>query len=360
MDFPFFNGRTKKRDQFVAIDLGSKSTKAVYLQRKPDGVNLLGYVIQEAPIFEKAPSPELLAEHFKSLHRALGAKTKNLVIALSVNDSLLRQAELPMIASADMRTILKLNSKTYLQRDLGDHSFDCHTLPAATGALAATAKSGEAAKGGVKTRVLIGGAKTQYLEDLQTAAKMSGLIAEEITPGPVGPVNAFEMNFPDAFQKDVIALVDIGYKNSSISIIHAGELVLNRVVSQGGDKLTAGLAESMGISYGEAESIKVGLPDEVKSNLQMLVSPLGRELRTSIDFFENQHDKPVSEVYVSGASAKSAFILEILQEELMLPCKSWNPTGSLKLQLAPETLSNLELVAPELTVAIGAASGALN
>jgi type IV pilus assembly protein PilM len=359
MAFSLFNGTGKKRDQFVAIDLGSKTTKAIHVQRKPDGISLLNFAILDAPIYDKNPSAELLAEHFKAIHLALGTKTRQLVIAIGVNDSILRQAELPMVPAADMRTIVKLNSKTYLQRDLPDYSFDCHSMSS----IAPTPSNGKAvdpSKGGGKSHVLIGGAKTQYLTDLQNAAKLSGLFADQVTPGSVGPVNAFEMTFPDAFQKDVIALVDIGFKNSSISIINAGELALNRVVSQGGDRLTAGLSESMSISYGEAESIKVGLPDEVKSNLQMLVSPLGRELRTSIDFFENQFDKSVGEVYVSGASAKSAFILEILQEELMLPCKAWNPTSSLKLQLSPENLGQLDQIAPELAVAIGAAGGAFN
>ena len=36
-----------------------------------------------------------------------------------------------------------------------------------------------------------------------------------------------------------------------------------RVVNIGGDKLTAGLAETMSISYAEAEGIKIGMAPEV-------------------------------------------------------------------------------------------------
>ena len=111
--------------------------------------------------------------------------------------------------------------------------------------------------------------------------------------------------------------------------------MLNRVVAIGGDHLTSGLSETMGISYAEAEGIKVGMPSEVQSQLETLLLPLGRELRASIDFFEHQQDKVVSQVFISGGSARSDFIVRALQTELTAPCKNWNPTSFLKLSLPP-------------------------
>ncbi|HEY6166734.1 MAG TPA: pilus assembly protein PilM [Verrucomicrobiae bacterium] len=344
------------------IDLGSRTSKAIHVQRKGESFALLGFAIQDAPISEKAPSPDLLAEHFKSLNQALGAKTRSAVLTVGVSDSILRHAELPMVAPGDMRMVLKFNSKNYLQQDLPDHGFDCHPLPVrlAANAAATAAAGGKASDAGKsqKIRALVGGARNQLINDLSSAARIAGLTAEQITPGLVGPANAFELAHPDAFQKEVVALVELGFKNSTISILREGELALTRVVAIGGDKLTQGLADTMSISYAEAENIKVGMPDEVKSNLQLLVSPLGRELRASIDFFEHQHDKTVGQVYVSGGAARANCILELLQEELMVPCKAWNPVGFMTPSLPPQQLAELESAAPQLTVAVGAAVGA--
>jgi type IV pilus assembly protein PilM len=134
-----------------------------------------------------------------------------------------------------------------------------------------------------------------------------------------------------------------------------GDLMLNRVVSIGGDRLTSGLAESLGISYAEAEGIKVGMPHEVQTNLETLVLPLGRELRASIDFFEHQHEKTVSQVFISGGSARSEFILGMLQAELVAECKPWNPITFLNLALPPQQAAEIDHVASQLTVAVGAA-----
>ena len=132
--------------------------------------------------------------------------------------------------------------------------------------------------------------------------------------------------------------------------------MLNRVVAIGGDRLTQGLAESLNISYQEAENIKIGMPGEVAQNLEPLLHPLGRELRASIDYFENHHDKAVSKVFVSGGSARSELIVQALQTEMMVPCQVWVPTKFLQLTLPPEKMGELEQAASQLTVAIGAAT----
>jgi type IV pilus assembly protein PilM len=168
----------------------------------------------------------------------------------------------------------------------------------------------------------------------------------------------FEMAMPEIFSKEAVALVDIGFKSTSISLLKEGELVLSRVVNIGGDRLTSGLAEGMGISYAEAEGIKVGIPAEVQITLEPLIVPLGRELRASIDCFEHQQDKPVAHVFISGGSARSDFIVQILQTELMVECKTWNPLSFLQLALSAEQTAELDQVAPQLTVAVGAAMAA--
>jgi type IV pilus assembly protein PilM len=160
---------------------------------------------------------------------------------------------------------------------------------------------------------------------------------------------------PEVFAKEVFALVDIGFKNTTICLLQEGELILSRVVGIGGDKLTNGLAESLGISYAEAEGIKVGMPTEVQTQLESLVLPLGRELRASIDFFEHQQDKTVTQVFIGGGSARSELIAQTLQVELMVECKTWNPVSFLQLTLPPQQTAEIEQVASQLAVAVGAA-----
>jgi len=354
MGVPFISSHAKRRDQVVAVDLGVRSTKAVHVQRRGDKFNLVNYALLDSPVFEKNSSADLLADHMKNVVRALGSRTKQVTLALSDSETVFRQVEAPLMPVADLRRMLKFNSKTYLQQELNDFVFDCQYVTS----LAQMAK-GEGAKTvapSQKHKVAVGGARRQLMDDVQAAFKAAGLIPDQVVPGVLGPVNAFEMAEPESFAKEVVALVELGFKNTTITILDSGEIMLNRVVAIGGDRLTSGLAEALNISYQEAENIKVGMPDEVAQNLEPLIHPLGRELRASIDYFENHHDKTLSRVFLSGGSACGQLIVEALQSELMVQCQVWAPTKFMQLMVPPEKAGEIEQVAPKLTVAIGAAA----
>jgi type IV pilus assembly protein PilM len=360
MALPFFDSAIgRKRDQIMAVDLGSRTTKAVCVRRRGEGFALCGYAMLDAPIFERTISAELLTEHLKALSQVLQPTTKYVALAAGVSDVQVRHAEIPRMPVHDMRLVLKLNSKTYLQQDLPGHAFDCHV-----GSPEREPKSAEKSKdvtGPPKQRVLVAAARKQFVEVLVQGAKAAGLVADCIVPGLIGPVNTFEKAMPEVFAKEAVALVDIGFRNTSICILQNGELMLSRVIGIGGDKLTSGLAETLGISYAEAEGIKIGMPTEVQAQLESFVLPLGRELRASIDFFEHQQDHAVSQVFLTGGSSSSEFIVQRLRQELLVECHSLalNPSSFLEMQLSPQQTSEIEQVAPKLTVALGTALAAL-
>ena len=358
MGLPFKNTRARKRDQIIAIDLGGRSTKAVHLQRRGDRFALTDYVIIDAASHEKPVAPEVLGEHLKEISRRLTSKARHLTLALGVNDTVFKQTELPLMAPADLRQMLKYNTKSYLQQDLPDHVFDSHYVLNSLNSQ--SSKPVEGTKGGPmgtqKQKAIVGGAKRQTIEDVSTAIKNSGFIPEQVVPGVIGPVNAFELAEPEAFAKDVVAVVELGFKHSTIVILNSGEIMLSRIVAIGGDHFTNGLAEQLGTSYQEAENIKIGMPSEVQDKLEPAIQPLGRELRASIDFFEHQQDATVSKVYLSGGSARSEFVVQTLQNELTVPCQVWSPSKCLQLSLPPEKVGEIEQVSPQLTVAIGAAA----
>ena len=355
MGLPFKNSHARKRDHVLAVDLGARTTKAVHLQRRGDKFTLANYALLDTPVHDKALSAETLADLLKEVGRQIGPRAKQVTLAIGVGDTVFKQIDLPLMPVSDMRQMLKFNAKNYLQQDLPDHVFDCHMSLAN---LTLKQTEGGRVPTGQKHKVLVGAAKRQSIEDIQSAIRSAGFLADQVVPSLIGPVNAFELAEPDAFGKDIVALVELGFRNTSIIILNAGEISLHRVVAIGGDHLTHSLADSMSISYQEAEGIKVGMATEVQQNLEQAVHPLGRELRALVDFFENQQDKTVSKVFLSGGTARSELIVQFLQNELMVPCELWSPAKTLALALPPERMGEIEQVAPQLSVAIGAAISA--
>ena len=355
MGLPFLSGGTKKLDQVVAIDLGSRVTKAVQLQRSGTGFKFTSYALLDSPSAEKLPAPDVLAEHLKKVMEALGSRTRQVSLVVGVGDSILRYADMPMMPLNDLRMMLKFGSKNYLQQDLKDYLFDCHMfLPRPE-----PGKPIEPPKANAKCRVLIGGARKQLVDDLQQAAKLVGLIVSDVTTSFVGPPNAFELAMPEVHAKEVIALVDIGFKNSTINILQAGELMLSRVVALGAARITTSISETLDLSESEAEAVKLAGGADLEPALPIVLAPLGRELRASIDFFDHSKDRTVSQVFFSGGSARNAALVQALQVELMVPCEAWNPAANLTLELSPQQRAELEQIAPQLAVALGAALATL-
>jgi type IV pilus assembly protein PilM len=361
MALPFLNGLSarKRPTQMMAVDLGSRTTKAVLLERRGETLALLRYAMVDAPIYDKKFSADLLSDHLRTVAEAMGNRGKYVTLAVGLDDAVVRMVELPQIPVSEMRMVLKNNTKGYLQQDLPNYVFDCYIFPPKADAPGAKPAEAPKTTSVPKLKVLVTGAKQQLVADFEMAAKNAGLIPDHIVPGLIGPVNAFEMALPQVFANDSVALVDIGFKQTSICILDRGEFVLSRVVNIGGDKLTAGLAEAMNVTYAEAEGAKVGMSPESKSALEMQVMPLGRELRASLDFFEHQQDRPVQQIYVSGGAAQSQMILDMLHAEMVAECKTWNPVGFLQLALPGQQAVEIEHIGPQLSVAIGAALSAI-
>jgi type IV pilus assembly protein PilM len=357
LHLPFLSGALrKKRAQVIAIDLGARTTKAVLLERRGETLALLRYALMDAPIFDKKISPEQLADHLHAVAEALGGGGKYVSLAVGLGDAVVRQVELPQIPLDEMRHVLKMNHKNYLQQDLPNHVFDCYIIPPrAQTPVAKTAEPARSSLSPTKFKVLAAAARQQLVRDFIQAAGTAGLVADAMVPALIGPINAFEKSRPEIFEKETVALVDIGFKHTSVCVLDRGELATNRTINIGGNQLTAGLAEAMNISYAEAEGIKVGMAPEVESALQSQVLPLGREIRASLDFFEHQMDRPVTEVFLSGGTTRSEMIIGMLHSEILADCKTWNPTSFLQMALPGQQAVEIDLVGPQLTVAIGTA-----
>jgi type IV pilus assembly protein PilM len=340
--------RRAQREEMVAIDLGARTTKAVQVRRMGDEYVLFNYVLVDAPGKEKALSRGVWAEHLRKVMRALGSSSRRVVFSVGSDSALLYQLDLPGASASDLRKMIKLSPRAYLQQDLPDHVFDCHVGAAA---------EEEAEVGGLrprrKSRVLVASARRSLMEDLVDGARDIGLSVECITVGQVAVANAFRHTHRESAGQPV-ALIDIGFRNSTISILQDGELALTRVVNLGAERLTAVLDQANAGGAPEPSDEENPLTDALQVSVQKTISALAREIDASIGFFLSQHDRPVVQLYVSGGSARSHFILQTLETELGLPCRNWNPTATFELNMPRAKGGEIDYEAPQLAGAVGA------
>src|ERR1039457_7191731 len=94
MELPFIGGQArKKRNQMMAVDLGTRTTKAVLMERRGEVLALSRYALLDAPIYDKKFSADLLADHLHGVAEALGGTTKFVTLAVGLDDAIVRQGE---------------------------------------------------------------------------------------------------------------------------------------------------------------------------------------------------------------------------------------------------------------------------
>ena len=89
--------------------------------------------------------------------------------------------------------------------------------------------------------------------------------------------------------------------------------------------------------------------------MTVAISPLAREIRSSIDFFDQQHDCRVTRTLACGGVSGSAKILETLGREAGITIEAWNCLQRLDLTQTRGDRDHLPTLAPELAAAVGAA-----
>jgi len=348
--------RRKRCNEVVVIDLSTPITKAVHLRRKNDRFTLVNYCSQNAPP-EEGECHKALAEHFKSLRLALGSKTRETVIVIGMEDSMLRNVESPLMDRVEMRHALRLNAKQFFKEDIPDSVFDCFHPPLKSGDGAAPVKTGKS------SNVLVGITKQGLPGRLNRAASLAGLHLTRIVPAQVGLANAALLSKGKMSEEEALVLLHIGSKTSTVSFLSNHTLALTRAMDIGSEQLSKGLAEAYNVPGSEE---KASIP-AIQDNVQNLLEPIAKEVRAAIDYFDHLEGKPVMAGYVTGEVAQSSLVIETLKG-LEIPCQRLDPTSFLSMEVSAESVAaasnplaiDLESDLPQLNVAIGAAMSQLS
>lgn len=87
-----------------------------------------------------------------------------------------------------------------------------------------------------------------------------------------------------------------------------------------------------------------------------VLDDLCHDIQISIDYFENQHDKKVHEVLLTGGGAAMAGITESLEHLLQRPVRVWDPVQHIPMEMDEAAQQEMRNSAPQTAIALGLAS----
>ena len=196
MTFPFLNKGGS--DQILAIDLGTRTTKAVLMDRADKGLSLSRFAVQDAPIYDKALPQGLLTEHLRNVVDALQPRTKQATIAIGAAT---RFCAAPNCRCCRCRRCGRCSSsipRIICSRTCGIIYL---TVTSSRRATRPSRKRARPASSNIRCGWAGPGARASLT--LESAAKEAGLIPNQVTLTVLGPINALELAQPEVFTKEI-------------------------------------------------------------------------------------------------------------------------------------------------------------
>lgn len=339
----------------IGIDLGKFAFKSVLLHRKGEARFSLGNFASH-PVPETISNSDELAQQIRALLKEMGGNARACAVAASDPQALLRIIEQPTTPVQLLRSALRLNGLAVLNQECKDFVLDVAPVSAvARTPVTPDGAPAEAATPSGKTRYLVGGLLRPAVKEISEAMTKSKHPANILQLAPVCSFNAFELAQPEVFANEAFLLLDMGHEQSTVLIGNRGELVLVRSIDYGGkifaEELTArgaldAAAAKLLVQQGDA-----GIMEIARHSLFRLAT----EVRNSIGFFEGQSEESIHRLFVSGGMAKLENVLQILSDELGLPCEIWDPLENCEVALPAPKRTALTNEFVSLNVACGAA-----
>lgn len=337
----------KQRKSIVGLDIGSSCIKAVELTREKYDRVITGYAQIDVP--SESARQDAIAE----LMRAAKFRSKRVATAVSGKNVIFRYISMAEMSEDKLLQAVRLEADKYIPFDVNEVELDAQKIG-----------SGQDATGKPDMKVLLVAAKKTVVADHARILTELGLqpVAVGIDGFALG--NAWELG--DQVNPGIqdpgrtVALIDLGATKASINILRDNVSCFAREVPMGGQDLTNAIARRLGVEPSQAETLKRDPGEQltvVQEATSQVLEDLGNEINLSFDFFENQFDGEVQEVWLTGGSALLPFLEESFEKIFEKRTKTWNPIEGLKVKADNVDVEALNQLAPQLAVALGLAAG---
>jgi len=341
----------KKVRSLIGLDIGSNCVKAVELTQIGGDLVITGF--GQSEILSEGSKADAILDVLHSNH----FRTRRVVTAVSGKSVIVRYLTMIQMTDDDLQNAIKFEADKYIPFDVEEVVLDCQRLEEEEGGLSAgTLNENE-------MRVLLVAVKRTLVDDHVALLQGIGLTPEIIDVDSFALGNAYELRnllSPGVEQEDTAtALIDIGANKTNINILRGNTSYFTREIYLGGDDFTTAISKRLGVEAHQAELLKRD-PGENYEQLRQAVMPaiddLGNEIHLSFDYFENQFDKEVDEVYLSGGGSRLPLLEESFEKIFEKRTRSWDPTENLKINSDTVDVGKLKGNAAQLAISVGLAS----
>lgn len=342
----------------LGIDIGTSAIKIVELSSFGGKLKLENYVqipafpiqSREAQIRERGvvflPSEDI-AEAISIGLKQANIKTKNCVFSLPDFLTFFTFFTLPPMPPEELEPAIKMEARRHIPVPLKDVTLDWEII-----------KEGDASS---FLTVILVAVPLEIIYKYQKIGELCNLKVSAIEAEVFGLLRIVAQKE----KEKTVAILDIGAKSTTCSILDKGILKLYHSLSLASTAITEKLTWELGISWELAEKLKKAwgmvppphLAEELKSFYKELIRDTLKGLNEEIDkIFKNfslQYGKEIDKIIVAGSGARLPglieFFKESFQKEIEMVDPFWNISYPQKLKKV------LKELAPAFSIATGVA-----
>lgn len=327
----------------VGLDVGARAVKAVELTQRGKEVAVTAFGHVEVP----ADDGEARAQAIKELLSAGGFRTRRLVTAVSGKNVIVRYLNMVRMNDEELHNAITFEAEKYIPWALDDCVLDCQRLDDA-----------DADRKGGNMSVILAAVKRSHVDDHLRAVAAAGCIPEAVDVDAFAPANAHALcrsMSPELSDDGVTAFIDVGATKTNVNILDRGVSLFTREIGAGGNDLTQAVARRLNLGADEAEDRKREGDEAVKEAVFPAIDDLGNEIQLSFDYFENQFQKEIGRILLSGGGARLGFFASAFERIFEKPAVVFNPFLYLKVGDGIDA-DLLACNAPQLVTAVGLAA----
>jgi len=347
-------------NRFLGIDIGTSSIKVVELSRWRDRIKLENYgEIQASALFKKpfrtferntlSLSHQNIARAIKAILEEANVKTRQVTFSIPDFSSFFTNFELPAMTEEELPQAVTYEAKRYIPMPLGEVTLDWQVI------------EGTPSEKESKLKILVVAVPNEVINQYKAIAEGSQLELRALEAEVFGLLHSL-------VEKETVgpvALVDIGDRTTTCSIIDDRTLYASHSFDLSGDELTEVISRGLSMDYKAAEDLKekYGILEigdekrekgkEIREILLPLVNVILKEIERVCQHFKQTEGKEVKTVILAGGTALLPGLREHIQQHLKKEVKVANPFSNL---LYPPILENtLKKMGPSFAIAVGMA-----
>lgn len=295
----------EKTKNFIGIDIGLSGIKLVELANDGGHARLVTYAYADlgAENFDVLFNERMdyLTKTIKDMISKARCTTKNAITAVPVSSVFSSIISVPAANEKELKTAVAWEAKKLIPVPLEEIQLDSKVID--VGAKADGAKK-------VNRVLLTGAPKTlvnRYIELLNRRCGLNLLSLE---------TEAFaQIRSLIGRDRSNIMIIDIGFQRTNISVVEKGIPFLNRSIAAGGDSITKTIAQMLGITYQQAETMKRDIrtletfapAGDLTPILTTLMKPIINEVKYSFSLYQGQgvqgEQRKIDKIILTGGSA---------------------------------------------------------